>query len=658
MSKWLSIFHSINNIPPSAINNNNNLNQDSNFGERSKNINNQTDNLLSFAKNAKTAKNTPNNLNDHTFGNFGIFGKDNKNLNYFSQDGLVSHEERSASIEYKTKIILDGAEANECKTKRVAYVYTERECLLLYVLELDKALIYGLDIETTGLHAENSKIALLQLYNPASDEVFIFKVLDVPITDEEQVVLAELHFVAHNALFEHSFMPYLKNLDCSMIAYHATSSNRRCGLADLSEDIGISYKNKKAMQISEWTGELTEEQLEYAAKDAKATYLLWDKYKDGNKPVYHRMRQASFIINTYSNRGLPIDIEALKTLKTEKENERDIGLQSLRDMGFANIITPKSFTKKKDLLDTLPPEAIVIVDQARKCYSYINNTIAGVENNAAKGRLAINTLICGTETVRLSTYKPNVQNFPRQGFRHIFKAGEGNVFVKADFAGQELRMAAALSDEKVMLNAFNNGIDLHALMAAKLNNMSIEVFETKDPAWKKDERQKAKAANFGFLYGMGAKKFVETAKDRFGVEITERQAESIKATFWRSYPTLKCWCDTERYLCNRRGYALTLGGRKRYFEDLTKAYCEKINTAVQGSCADVLLETLLALPTNIVKYLVNTVHDELVFEVPERLVDDAFKKEIENAMIIGAQKIIQKYPVHNIAEIKVVKTLG
>lgn len=559
-------------------------------------------------------------------------------------------------VEYEARIILDAAEVDECKAEKISYVYTERECLLRYLQDLDKALIYGLDIETTGLHAENSKIALLQLYNPTLDKVSIFKVLDEPITDEEQAVIAELHFVAHNASFECSFMPYLKNLDCSMIAYHATTSNTHCGLGDLSKDTGISYENKKAMQVSDWSGELTEEQLEYAAKDAKATYLLWNRYKDCNRPVYDRMRQASFIIDAYSKRGLPIDIDALKTLKDEKENERDTGLQSLRDMGFANVITPKGFTTKKDVLDTLPPEAIVIVDQVRKC-SYINNIIAGVEDNAANGRLAINTLICGTETGRLST-RPNVQNFPRQGFRHIFKASEGNVFVKADFAGQELRMAAALSDEKVMLNAFNSGIDLHALMVTKLNNMSIEVFEAKNDAWKKDERQKAKAANFGFLYGMGAKRFVETAKDSYGVELTERQAEIIKATFWKSYPTLKRWCDIERKRCDQRGYPLTLGGRKRYFKNLTKAYCEKINTAVQGSCADVLLETLLALPANIAKYLVNTVHDELVFEVPECLVDDAFKKEIENAMIIGVQKITPKYPVCNIAEIKEVKTLG
>ena len=547
---------------------------------------------------------------------------------------------------------------NECKTKEISYINSARKDLLHYLQELDKALIYGLDIETTGLHAENSKIALLQIYNPTLDEVFIFKVLDMPITAEEKAVLAELHFVAHNAAFERSFIPYLKNLDCSMIAYHAITSDPRCSLESISKEVGIIYANKKDMQTSDWSGELTDEQLEYAAKDAKATYLLWDKYKDGNNPVYARVYKASFIINAYSKRGLPVDTKALNVLKNQKENERDIGLQSLRDMGFANIITPKGFTTKKDLLDALSPEAMVIIEQVRSCNAYINNIIVGVENNIVNNRLPINTLICGTETGRLSTARPNVQNFPRQGFRHIFKAGEGNVFVKADFAGQELRMAAALSGEKVMLDAFNNGIDLHAQMATKLNNMSIRVFEEGDPIWKKAERQKAKAANFGFLYGMGAKRFVDNAKDNYGVEITERQAEAIKATFWKTYQTLKHWCDKERKQCDRRKYALTLGGRKRYFKDLNKAYCEKINTAVQGSCADVLLETLLALPADITKYLVNTVHDELVFEVPEHLVDNAFKKEIEKAMTIGAQKIAPNYPVRDIAEIKEVKTLG
>jgi hypothetical protein len=108
MSKWLSIFHSTNNIPPSTINNNNNLNQDSNFGERSKNINNQTNNLLSFAKIAKTAKNTTNNLNDHSFGNFDIFGKHTKNLKsiYYENelDRVESFEECVAIVEFDLNI--------------------------------------------------------------------------------------------------------------------------------------------------------------------------------------------------------------------------------------------------------------------------------------------------------------------------------------------------------------------------------------------------------------------------------------------------------------------------------------------------------------------------------------------------------------------------
>ncbi len=218
-------------------------------------------------------------------------------------------------------------------------------------------------------------------------------------------------------------------------------------------------------------------------------------------------------------------------------------------------------------------------------------------------------------------------------------------------------MAAALSGEKIMLDAFNNGDDLHALMAAKLNNISIQEFINRDVSWKKSERQKAKAANFGFLYGMGAKKFVNAAWDNYGVELTEKEAEAIKTTFWASYPDLKHWCAVERRKCAERGYALTLGGRKRYFADMDKAYCEQINTAVQGSAADVLLETLIALPPEIEKYLLNTVHDELIFEVPKKLINVEFKQSIEAAMIQGVQKISKEYPIRDIAEIQIVDTL-
>ena len=547
--------------------------------------------------------------------------------------------------------------------KNIQYSCLNRATLLQFLRELDKSITYGLDIETTGLNVRDSKIALLQIYNPMLDRVFIFKLIDEPINEEEQIVLAKIHFVTHNASFERSFMPYLKHLDCSMIAYHATRSIRNPSLERVSNEVGINYDNKKTMQTSDWSGEPTEEQLEYAAKDAKATYLLGKKYKNENTPVYDRMLKTSLIIDSYSKRGLPVNIDELKKLKNEKENERNTGLQTIREMGYGYIITAKSFTTKKDVLNSLPSEVKKLMGKVRKCNSLLNNSIKGVEDNLVNGRLPINALICGTETGRLSTVRPNTQNFPRQGFRQIFEACVDNTFLKADFATQELRIAATFSGEDVMLNAFNNGKDLHALIAAKLNNMTIEEFIKQPKDARAAERQKAKAVNFGFLYGMGPKRFVVNAKEKYDVAISLKDAEHFKNIFWRTYPRLKRWCDSERMKCDRRGYALTAGGRKRYFKDLTKAYCEKINTAVQGTGADILIETLLALPEDIAQYLVNTVHDELIFEVPEHLVDDETKyneleDKITRAMITGAQKIVPNYPIRDIAEIKKVKSLG
>jgi len=563
-------------------------------------------------------------------------------------------------IEEKCSVVADNLE--DINENNNIYVFLEKQNLLQYLKELDKSITYGLDIETTGLNARDSKIALLQIYNPLLDKVYIFRVIDEPINEEEQDVLADINFVAHNSSFERSFMPYLKKLNCSMIAYHAATSNSRCGLNNLSTEIGITYLNKKVMQVSNWSGELTEEQLEYAAKDAKATYLLWEKYKNENKPVYNRMYNANFIIDDYSKRGLPVDVEALSQLRIDTERRRDDALQKLEDREYSHLRTAKSFMTKKNVMNNLPEDIKGMVSEIRRCDSFLNNIIKGVEDNIVNSRLPINAKICGTETGRLSTIKPNMQNFPRSGFRHIFKAKEGHEFVKVDFAAQELRMAAAFSSEIKMLDAFNNGKDLHALMAAKLNNMTIENFMVQPKDWIKSERQKAKAVNFGFLYGMGPTRFVKKAKDDYNLYISLEDAIKFKNKFWQTYPILKHWCDEERIRCNKRDYALTKGGRKRFFADVSKGYCEKINTAVQGSCAEVLLETLLALPDDIAQYLVNTVHDELIFEVSEHLVEDEakyneLKDKITNAMITGAQKIMPNYPIRDIAEIKKTKTL-
>lgn len=569
-------------------------------------------------------------------------------------------EDKQEEIEYiKNSTEIKIPEPIEVPITTVEYEVVDNKTRLLHFKNYSISdICYGLDIETTGLRASNSEIALIQIYNPNLDKVFIYKVFDSPLTKEEKKLLSEINFVAHNASFERSFMPYLKHLDCSMIAYHAATSKRRCGLSDLTPYTGITYNNKKVMQTSDWRGELTEEQLEYAAKDAKATYILWQKYKDVNKPVYDRMYTASFIIDDYARRGLPVDVEALRNLRIEKENKRDELLKKLTALGFADVITPNNNIRtKKEVMAKVTPDVMKIVEEVRKTNSLINNIIKGVEENIVDGRLPINVLICGTETGRLSTINPNVQNFPRSGFRHIFKARDGYRFVRADFSGQELRMVAAMSNEKVLIEAFNSGKDPHATMAARLNSMPLKTFLEQPKDWQKSERQKAKAANFGFLYGMGASRFIVNAKEAYNVDLTLAEANNIRTKFWATYSFLKKWSDKEREECKARRYALTRGGRKRYFEDIDNAYCEMINTAVQGSCGEVLLETLIALPDYLKGYLVNTVHDELIFEVPIELIQDEaryteLKNHIIGAMIMGVNKVEKRYPTLNITEIK------
>ena len=122
-------------------------------------------------------------------------------------------------LEEKCSVVADNLEGvNE--NNNIIYVFLERQNLLQFFEELNKSITYGLDIETTGLNVRDSKIALLQIYNPVLDKVYIFRVIDEPINKEEKQLLSELKFVAHNSSFERSFMPYLKNLDCSMMAYH------------------------------------------------------------------------------------------------------------------------------------------------------------------------------------------------------------------------------------------------------------------------------------------------------------------------------------------------------------------------------------------------------------------------------------------------------
>jgi len=263
----------------------------------------------------------------------------------------------------------------------------------------------------------------------------------------------------------------------------------------------------------------------------------------------------------------------------------------------------------------------------------------------ADGRIYADWKPLGAGTGRMTCESPNLQQTPHE-LRAYIKPKEGHVLIKADFSQIELRIAAAVAKDQRMLQAFRDGTDLHRLTASLILSKRIDQVS-------KEERQLAKALNFGLLYGMGAAGLRNHAQSEYGVSLSLRRAVEYREKFFATYPGLAKWHkETERKLikAKNRGESgivvSTLAGRKRwvYTDKLTTA----LNTPVQGTGADGLKSAVAVFYKWLLERglwgqvrIVLLVHDEIVVEAPEPLAWEATLLLTE-AMREGMGAIVNK----------------
>jgi len=242
--------------------------------------------------------------------------------------------------------------------------------------------------------------------------------------------------------------------------------------------------------------------------------------------------------------------------------------------------------------------------------------------NSRTGRVHTSYHQAVTATGRLSSSDPNLQNIPirtQEGrrIREAFIAETGNVVLAADYSQIELRIMAHLSNDKTLLNAFNNNFDIHRATASEI--FSIELDEVTD-----EQRRHAKAVNFGLIYGMSA---FGLAK-QLGVE--RKQAQNYIDQYFAQYPGVKEYMESTREYAREHGFVETVFGRRLYLPDIkasnhnVRQYAERtaINAPMQGTAADIIKRAMIAVDQwlqsqDIEAIMVMQVHDELVFEVAE-----------------------------------------
>jgi DNA polymerase-1 len=262
------------------------------------------------------------------------------------------------------------------------------------------------------------------------------------------------------------------------------------------------------------------------------------------------------------------------------------------------------------------------------------------------GRVYANWWQLGAGSGRMACSNPNLQNLPRdQQYRQCFAAPPGRVLVKADYSQIELRIAAKIANETNMIEAYRRGDDLHVLTARQVvGNNEIS----------KADRQLAKAVNFGLLYGMGARGFRVYARTKYGVELTEEQAQQYRSAFFKAYPGLAAWHRKVGRTEKRPIETRTLAGRRVLN---VSGFNEKLNTPVQGTGADGLKRALGLLWERRGKCPgaapVLVVHDEIVIECDQSQADDA-AVWLKQAMLDGMTSLIDPVPVE--VEVSIART--
>jgi len=286
------------------------------------------------------------------------------------------------------------------------------------------------------------------------------------------------------------------------------------------------------------------------------------------------------------------------------------------------------------------------------CSTYVTRyqEVAGDDN-----RVHTTFKLHGTVTGRLSSGKEdeekitarrdrgsgvNIQQVPRDPFiRGLFGAPPGWSFVEADFGQVEFRLAAFISGDPTAIGLLQRGVDVHLEMAAKM--MSKPASQVS-----KDERKHAKPVNFGFLYGMGWKKFIHTAKTKYGIDFSEDAAKMARKTFFQMYPGFLTWHARQRRLAHQFGRVQSPLGRTRHLPDIyssdpdvvSEAERQAINSPVQSMASDMNLLAMILInrqfkQVGLEAYTLGVVHDAINFEIRNDAIHTALpiiKRTMEN----------------------------
>ena len=417
----------------------------------------------------------------------------------------------------------------------------------------------------------------------------------------------------------------------------------------------------------------------YASEDADITLRLWTMLKprlarEGMSSVYERLERPLIPILAHMEAaGIKVDTQLLHGLSQDFTGRIQIlegEIHQLAGETF-NIASPKqlgeilfeklgyeggkksktgAFSTGADILEDMAENGVEIARKvldyrqlAKLKSTYTDALMASVNNRT--GRVHTSFSMVGASTGRLSSSDPNLQNIPirtQEGrqIRGAFIARPGCKLISADYSQIELRLVAHVAQEKTMLEAFRNGVDIHAQTASEVFGVPLDQMDA-------ETRRRSKAINFGIVYGISA----------FGLSrqlsIPQSEARDYIATYLDRFPGIRTYMNDAREFAREHLYVETLFGRRIHIEQIgasnqaMRGFSERqaINAPIQGSAADIIKRAMICLPAELAAQglaadMLLQVHDELIFEVPEEQAEQSVQL-IKSVMENAASPVVQ-----------------
>ena len=450
--------------------------------------------------------------------------------------------------------------------------------------------------------------------------------------------------------------------DTMLMSYVLDAGKNRHNMDTLSEihlqHKTISFKEivgtgKKEINFSDVA---LDKAMEYAAEDADITYRLYKIFSKSLKlekltNIYEIFEKPLIKILAFMEiEGIKIDYKFLKTLSTKFEkkiNELEKKIFKISKKEF-NIASPKQLGEiiyndlkiavlKRTKKGSFATNAIVLEDLAFKGHKFpqlvldwrqmskLKNTYSDalpVHINPTTKRVHTSFLLAATTTGRLASSDPNLQNIPIKSedgrdIRKAFVAEKGFTLISADYNQIEMRILADLADVKELKKAFKNNEDIHTLTASQVFDVDIKKVD-------QDMRRKAKAINFGIIYGISQYGLAKQIK------VSNHEADEFLKAYFSRFPEIEIYMENTKKFCRKSGYVNNIFGRRSHFNGINdknfnvRNFQERaaINAPIQGSASEIMRLAMIrlnqkfdSLKDNKTKILLQ-IHDELIFEVP------------------------------------------